>query len=46
MLAPPINGVRGLDVLNEDGKPVFMISLLADLLEAQVTEGVAVHARA
>jgi hypothetical protein len=45
MLAPPINGVRGLDVLNEDGKPVFMISLLAELLEAQVTESVAVHAR-
>ena len=30
--------MRGLDVLNEDGKPVFMISLLAELLEAQVTE--------
>jgi hypothetical protein len=45
MLVPPINGVRGLDVLNEDGEPFFMISLLAELLEAQVTESVAVHAR-
>jgi hypothetical protein len=38
--------MRGLDVPNEDGKSVFMISLLAELLEAQVTESVAVHARA
>jgi len=38
--------MRGLDVLNEDGEPVFMISLLAELLEAQATESVAVHARA
>jgi hypothetical protein len=37
---------RGLDVLNEYGKPVFRISLLAELLEAQVTESVAVVARA
>jgi hypothetical protein len=37
---------RGLDVLNEYGKPVFRISLLAELLEAQVTESVAVDARA
>jgi hypothetical protein len=35
-----------LDVLNEYGKPVFRISPLAELLEAQVTESVAVDARA